>query len=285
MVALLSLWERLNREVPVIGSKNHFVPAFRTSLILTLALLVSCGDSDHRTKRPRPDAPASLTAVAGSLEVTLTWPPVVDTDSFNFYWDTSPGVTRKTGNRIADVTSGYVHAGLVNGWTYYYVVTSVKKGRESLESTEAWATPENIGILDTSFAGTGIVVHNGAAGGDSGDRGQAVIVDSMGRIVVAGSSGTTAFELNMAIWRFNDDGSFDTSFGGQGWVIDANAAGGGGDDEAIDIVIDPNDRIVVAGYSATGIGSCCCLTPLRGSGGRGPRAISDRFGLCTARKS
>jgi len=62
---------------------------------------------------------------------------------FNIYWGTAPGVGKATGTRIASVSSPYEHTGLINGVTYYYVVTTydTETGLESDESEEASATP------------------------------------------------------------------------------------------------------------------------------------------------
>lgn len=62
---------------------------------------------------------------------------------FNIYWGPSPGVTKATGTKIANVTSPYEHTGLTNGTTYYYVVTAydTATGLESAESAEVSGTP------------------------------------------------------------------------------------------------------------------------------------------------
>lgn len=75
---------------------------------------------------------------------TLVWSPTNAT-SYNLYWDTSPAVTRDTGVEIGGVASPYLHSGLVNGVTYYYVVTAVNASGESDESAEASGTPGTSG--------------------------------------------------------------------------------------------------------------------------------------------
>lgn len=99
---------------------------------------------------------AQLSVVSGDKQVTLGWtdvnvpvsgstaatstPPV----TYNVYFSTAPNVT-KTGKdvtRISNVASGYVHSGLQNNTTYYYVVTAVSGGVEGIESAEASATPQ-----------------------------------------------------------------------------------------------------------------------------------------------
>lgn len=107
------------------------------------------------------------------------------------------------------------------------------------------------GSLDPSFFGQGWVTHDNAAGGGGDDHGRAgLALDPWGRILVAGTSwGGTARDWDVAIWRLYDNGSLDTTFGGQGWIARNNIAGGGDEDTAFDMTIDDDGRILVTGYS------------------------------------
>lgn len=58
------------------------------------------------------------------------------------------------------------------------------------------------GNLDTSFNGTGFYVHNSAAGGNGDDQGNAVIVDTSGRILITGKS-SNGTDTDMVVWRLN----------------------------------------------------------------------------------
>jgi len=89
--------------------------------------------------------PASLKAVAGDKQVTLSWPSVTGATGYTLYWATATGVTKSTGTAITGATSPYTHTGLTNGTTYYYVVTASKGAAESTESSEANATPKATG--------------------------------------------------------------------------------------------------------------------------------------------
>jgi uncharacterized delta-60 repeat protein len=104
------------------------------------------------------------------------------------------------------------------------------------------------GTLDTTFDGDGIVVHNNAAGGNGDDEGKSIYVDNNGKIYVTGIS-YNGRNNDMVIWKYNSDGSLDTSFNGTGYVVDHNAAGGNEDDEGNSIYVDSNGKIYVTGYS------------------------------------
>jgi hypothetical protein len=90
----------------------------------------------------------------------------------------------------------------------------------------AMAVPS--GILDTSFAGTGYVTRTGTGGTATPrtDWGNGVVIDSSGRIVVAGRSINSSFYV-AAAWRITPDGAFDTTFGGDGSWSSATQVDGG----------------------------------------------------------
>ncbi len=110
------------------------------------------------------------------------------------------------------------------------------------------------GTLDTSFNNTGYATHNNAAGGNGGDYGKAMTLDSSGRIVVAGYSNRGSSNYDMVVWRYNTDGTLDTAFGGTGYVAHNNAAGGSGNDMGNAVSIDSSGKIVVAGQSVSASG-------------------------------
>jgi len=68
-----------------------------------------------------PLAPTGFIATPAFEKNTLTWDTVANM-TYNLYWSTVPGVTTSTGTKIAGVASGYVHAGLADNTTYYYVL-------------------------------------------------------------------------------------------------------------------------------------------------------------------
>jgi uncharacterized delta-60 repeat protein len=111
------------------------------------------------------------------------------------------------------------------------------------------------GDLDTSFNGTGFVVHDNAAGSylnDSSDSGNSIYVDNTGRIYVTGYSTNSYGDSDMVIWRYNSNGSLDSSFGNNGIVVHHSAASGNGSDSGNSIYVDSTGKIYVTGYSYNG---------------------------------
>ena len=110
---------------------------------------------------------------------------------------------------------------------------------------------ESSGQLDTAFGGSGIVVHDSAAGGNGNDNGSSITINSKGRILVTGYS-SNGSDNDMVIWEYNSDGTLNSSFGTGGVVVSDNAAGGGGNDMGKSITTDSQRSILVTGASFNG---------------------------------
>ncbi|MDA8427737.1 MAG: DUF5666 domain-containing protein [Geobacteraceae bacterium] len=87
-----------------------------------------------------PAAPAGVTAVGGTNQVTITWPAVSGASSYNLFWSTTTGVTPATGTLIANVTSPFVHTGLAASTSYFYVLTALNSVGSSAPSAQVAAT-------------------------------------------------------------------------------------------------------------------------------------------------
>jgi uncharacterized delta-60 repeat protein len=104
------------------------------------------------------------------------------------------------------------------------------------------------GDLDPTFNGTGIVTTNNAPVEEARD----LVIQPDGKIVVAGSAGTSSFFngtlLDFQLARYNPDGSLDTTFGSGGIVTT--------DIDEIDtleaVALQPDGRIVVTGATSSG---------------------------------
>jgi uncharacterized delta-60 repeat protein len=97
------------------------------------------------------------------------------------------------------------------------------------------------GSLDTTFHTDGKVT---TAVGINLDSARAIALQADGKIVVAGFSDIGG-NYNFALARYNPDGNLDTAFGGDGKVTTAV----GGDNGAYAIALQPDGKIVAAGYS------------------------------------
>ena len=105
------------------------------------------------------------------------------------------------------------------------------------------------GTLDASFGTGGVVTTD--FGGDY-DIATAVALQPDGRIVVAGYEGDdSGVDRDFAVARFSADGSLDASFGAGGRVT-ANLTQG--PDDAQDVVLQPDGKIVVAGIAGSQFG-------------------------------
>lgn len=114
------------------------------------------------------------------------------------------------------------------------------------------------GVLDPSFNGTGFVVSSNIAGGLGSDYGRNVVIDSSGRVVVVGTS-SNGLNQDMVVWRYNADGTLDTSFNGTGYSLQNGAAEGIGDDKGYGVLVDSGGRIVVVGSSSNGTDLDMCV--------------------------
>jgi uncharacterized delta-60 repeat protein len=101
------------------------------------------------------------------------------------------------------------------------------------------------GSLDTGFGTGGIVTTSIGSGYNIA---YALGIQPDGRIVVAGSY-CNGSNYDFALVRYNTDGSLDTGFGIGGIVTTSI---GSSDDKALALGIQPDGRIVAAGYSSNG---------------------------------
>jgi uncharacterized delta-60 repeat protein len=105
------------------------------------------------------------------------------------------------------------------------------------------------GILDTGFDGDGRLVTD--FGSNAYDIANRVIVQSDGKVIVAGfSDATTSGNRNFAVARYNPNGSLDTSFNGTGQL--ETDFGVGTDTWGYSATVQPDGKVVVAGFSWNG---------------------------------
>jgi len=101
-----------------------------------------------------PGAPGSLNAAAGNAQVTLSWPAASGVSSYNLKSATNNGGPYAVLTSVT--TTAYTNTGLLNGTTYFYVVSALNIAGESTNSVPASATPQAppnliITMADTNF--------------------------------------------------------------------------------------------------------------------------------------
>ena len=132
------------------------------------------------------------------------------------------------------------HAVVVNGTE----ATAVGRSFNGTDSDVALARFNDAGALLAGFDGDGKVLT------DLDDEGAlAAVMQPDGKVVAAGFAGSAA-DHDIALFRYNADGTLDTSFGGGDGI--ATTAVGGGNDEARAIARQADGKLVVAGTTDNG---------------------------------
>ncbi|MCZ6690420.1 MAG: hypothetical protein O7H41_12515 [Planctomycetota bacterium] len=108
------------------------------------------------------------------------------------------------------------------------------------------------GVLDQSFGAFGVVLQDGAVGKpDSEDAAFSVAVDASGRILAGGQSTFAFCTTDMVVWRFDDRGTLDPTFGCQGVFTHNPEAGHPRSSSASSIEIDRLGRIIAVGAGSS----------------------------------
>jgi len=108
-----------------------------------------------------PPAPGGVTAAGGAKQVTVSWASSSGATSYNIYWSRTAGVTTVTGTKITGATSPYIQTGLLDGTTYYYIVTAANSAGESAASAQVSAVT-NAPLPTVPSAPTGVTAVGGA---------------------------------------------------------------------------------------------------------------------------
>jgi uncharacterized delta-60 repeat protein len=159
---------------------------------------------------------------SGFLDTTFGTNGLVITDFSNNSDDEVNSVVIDNNNKI--VVAGYTYDN-----SYYYF---------------ALARYDNSGILDTTFGTNGLVITDFSNNSD--DTAESVVIDNNNKIVVAGYTFANGSD-DFALARYDNSGNLDLSFGINGLVI--TDFSNNSDDYARSVVIDNNNKIVVAGYT------------------------------------
>lgn len=128
------------------------------SCIVCCSLLIACGGSGGGQSSAVPPAsgapglPTRVRTDVGSGRIEVTWKGVANVSHYNVYYRDTPGVTKTNGIKVANVRSPAILTGLLNGTTYYIVVSAENASGEGQTSPEVNATPElKLPVLVTDF--------------------------------------------------------------------------------------------------------------------------------------
>jgi hypothetical protein len=129
----------LYAEVSYIGAAMGTVAAGASGLTMTLSDAPVYFLPTDNTGAPA--APVNVAASPGDGQVTLTWTASAGATGYEVYRGTDPGGEDATPIARGVATTSFTNTGLVNGTTYYYVITAANSSGESGPSSEALATP------------------------------------------------------------------------------------------------------------------------------------------------
>jgi flagellar biosynthesis protein FliR len=117
-----------------------------------------------------PAPPSGVTVTATTGQATVSWTAVAGATSYKVYYSATAGVTKSNAtNSFPNATSPQVITGLIDGTTYYFIVTAADASGESAASSEVSATPlaRPSGIQVTAGDGQVTVSWTAAAGATS----------------------------------------------------------------------------------------------------------------------
>jgi hypothetical protein len=158
-------------------------------LLLPIVVLLAFPGCFYKPPRPSGPVVPVLDAVAGDGMVELSWPADSAANEFRVKRGEASGVHTEIATVLAP-ESGYTDLDVINGTTYFYVVTAVSGSFESLPSNEETATPQT-GLL-TSFITSTVLGGTVNAAGSFGMTIQVgpspLIVKTVGRAVAPANS-------------------------------------------------------------------------------------------------
>jgi len=157
---------------------------------------------------------------SGNLDSTFGTGGLVTTD-FSGHDDIGNAIAIDSSNRI--VVAGFA---TING-----------------NANFALARYDNSGNLDATFGQNGLVTTDFSGNYDTAN---AIAIDSLGRIIVAGSANINDVN-NFALARYDNSGNLDSTFGTNG-LVNTNFSGYA--DSAYEMQIDSLGRIIVAGSAS-----------------------------------
>ncbi|HEX7652729.1 MAG TPA: immunoglobulin domain-containing protein, partial [Verrucomicrobiae bacterium] len=162
-----------------------------------------------------PPVPTGLVAIPGNFSVSLTFNSAYGATNYNVWRSTVNGGPYSI---IGNLTgTNYVDAPVINGVTYYYVVSAVGPNGQSAISSQAGATPQiPLGLAYEGFIYSVGSLITGANGGNGWSNGWVDVSGSSGGSVISGSLSAGA----------NAPSAFDARSSGNALFIGSNSRSG-----------------------------------------------------------
>lgn len=99
-------------------------------------------------------APVLQSAIAGNMQVNLTWSPVEGSTGYKVYQSVTSGTYGIELTTVQASVHTYNATDLTNGMTYFYVVKAINSAGDSTASNQASATPATLPAAPTEVAAT-----------------------------------------------------------------------------------------------------------------------------------
>ena len=130
------------------GEPNQIIQQITTNVLADMGAVPQTPAGDIVLDAPtagRPDAPTGISAApTGADGITVSWNSVAGADGYNVYRLLAPRSGGQPLGSLANATpitgTSFTDTGLAAATTYYYVVTTLKAGVQSVASNEANAT-------------------------------------------------------------------------------------------------------------------------------------------------
>jgi len=228
-------------------SNRSSVPASVVSSSANSALISNLSSSSVASTGAL-SVPQNIAVIPANGAVTLSWNPVAGATSYNIYFASEPNIlianiaNLDDGTQLQNVTSPQVINALRNDETYYFVVTAVSAGVESLASSEVSATPALIDLARQPTAQEVLVVElvNRARANPEAEAARYDIGLNDG---ITGATITAAAKQPLAHNLLLIDSARKHSQ----WMLDTDIFSHTGINNS-----EPTDRMLAAGYSFTG---------------------------------
>ena len=173
----------------------------------------------------------------GSLDTSFSTDGMLVTDFTSYTSESISALAIDSQGRI--VVAGYAGVPEGTGSSYKFALARYKDN----------------GDLDNTFAGNGKLTTDFPADPVDGKKfaqANAIAIDSKGRIVVAGRSGS--FGESFALARYKENGDLDSAFAGNGKLVTDFAGANITQSSVRSVTIDSKGRIVAAGYAVVNSG-------------------------------